>query len=132
MDRGAGREGDFQEITLPLIFPGILAAAMLSFALSDRRRRDHLARVGTDDDISAVGLRRVALRSANKGRRARHAHLRRVPRDPGPDPLPSRHATEQLQRWLGQARLPEGDLLRHIAIDRAGVVVRVPSLGYGT
>ena len=34
MDLGADEWTTFRKVTLPLIFPGILAAAMLSFALS--------------------------------------------------------------------------------------------------
>ena len=75
MDLYANERTTFWRVTFPLIFPGILAAALLAFALSiddyvitavQRRAHGH---------VPAVGVRRQPPRHPARGERARHAHL---------------------------------------------------------
>ena len=68
MDLGASPSRTFFRVTLPLIVPGIVAAAMLSFALS------HVLRQRFDGDLSPVRQRRRQGGRAAADRRARDGH----------------------------------------------------------
>ena len=54
----------FFKVTLPMIFPGIVAGFMLAFVLSSGRLRDHELRLGPRPTFPIVGLRRDADRAA--------------------------------------------------------------------
>ena len=61
MDLGANEWTTFRKITLPLLAPAILSAALLGVRALDRRLRDHLLQRGLDDRRSrcSCGERRA-------------------------------------------------------------------------
>ena len=79
-DRGGGarslrgRRADLPKVTLPLIWPGILAGALLAFALR-RRLRHHQLRRRDRRHVPAVGLRRGEGRDPTAGLRDGDRHL---------------------------------------------------------
>ena len=85
-DLGATAWVTFRKITLPLIFPAVLAGALLAFALVDRRLRDLELRLGLGHDVPAVGLGRGQGRHPAAGVRARDDDLRGGHRVRGAEP----------------------------------------------
>ena len=60
MDLGANEWTTFRKVTLPLIAPGILAAALLAFALSVDDFVITYFNAGADGDVPALRLGRRA------------------------------------------------------------------------
>ena len=79
MDLGANEWTTFWRVTFPLIFPGIMAAALLAFSPVDRRLRHHELRVGHDQHVPHLGLHAPEERPAGAGQRDRLDHLPRAP-----------------------------------------------------
>ena len=73
MDLYADGWTTFRKVTFPLIFPGILAAALLAFALSIDDYVITSFSAGHTTDLPAVGLRREPARHPARGQRAGHA-----------------------------------------------------------
>jgi len=64
MDLYATESTTFWKVTFPLIFPGIMAAAVPRLLAVDRRLRDHLVRLRHDQHLSHLGLLRTEERAA--------------------------------------------------------------------
>ena len=101
MDLGATEWTTFRKVTLPLIAPGVAAAALLAAAHLDRRLRGHELQRRPDEDVPAVHLRRHAPGRAARGQRAgQHAARRRA----GPDgPQRAAPAPPRAARCRGDA-----------------------------
>ena len=76
MDLGANEWTTFWKVTFPLIFPGILAAALLAFSLSIDDFMITNFTAGTTNDLPGVGLRRDPERHSAANSRHRHRDLR--------------------------------------------------------
>ena len=72
MDLGATEWTTFRKVTLPMIAPGVAAAALLAVRDLDRRLRDHELQRRPDADVPALHLRRDAPGRAAGGQRAGH------------------------------------------------------------
>ena len=83
MDLGATPTRTFLRVTLPLILPGIVAAAMLSFALSLDDFIITYFNSGVDRDLPALRQRRHQDRAAAADQRAGDRHPARQPRAAG-------------------------------------------------
>ena len=85
MDLYADGWTTFRKVTFPIIFPGILAAALLAFALSID---DYVITLfnGANADVPALGGRRQPTRDPARGQRPGHPHpAPRVRVHRGPD-----------------------------------------------
>ncbi len=80
MDLGATEWTTFRKITIPMIAPGIAAAALLCRRALVRRLRHHVVQQRHDADVPALHLRRHPAGRARRGQRARHDAARRRPR----------------------------------------------------
>ncbi len=76
-DLGATPWVTFWKVTLPLIYPGIMAGALLAFALSIDDFVTSSFVAGNVHDVPAVGLRRGPRRHPAAGLRVRHRDLHR-------------------------------------------------------
>ena len=94
MDLGANEWATFRKVTLPLLAPAILAAALLGFALSIDDFVITYFNAGPTHDVPALRLGRGARRRAAAGERRRE-------RD-----LPRRGARDDRQRAVGPPRAP--------------------------
>ena len=81
MDLYATESETFRRITLPLVFPGILGAALLVVLVVLRRLHHHQPQRGQHDDVPDVRVGRRPARRADAGQRRRHADVRGVDRD---------------------------------------------------
>ena len=77
MDLGANEWTTFRKITLPLLAPAILSAALLGLRALDRRLRDHVLRRRRDDDVPAVRVGGRPCVGAAAGERDRERDLPR-------------------------------------------------------
>ena len=75
-DLYAGPGGTFWRVTFPLVLPGIVSAALLSFSLSLRRLHHHELRLGRHDDVPEVRLRVLPARNSRPGQRDRLLDVR--------------------------------------------------------
>ena len=78
MDLYATPRQTFWKVTFPLVFPGILGAALLSFSLSFDDFIVTNLNAGTDHDVPHVRLGRRPARRTDAGQRRRHADVRRL------------------------------------------------------
>ena len=93
MDLYANEWQTFRLVTLPLVFPGILGAAMLAFSLSLRRLHHHEPQRRHHDDVPDLRLGLRATADPDADQRGRHrdvpdrtAHRDRQPRPTGDVP----------------------------------------------
>ena len=77
MDLGASPWRTFRKVTLPLITPGILAAALLSFALSIDDYIITFFNAGSEETFPLQDLRRLRSRALAADQRAGHDRPRR-------------------------------------------------------
>ena len=68
----------FMRVTFPLVLPGILGAALLSFSLSLRRLHHHQPELRLRHHVPDVRLGRQPGRRTHAGERRRHADVRRL------------------------------------------------------
>ena len=92
MDLGATEWVTFRKITLPMIAPGVAAAAMLVGRDLLRRLRDHVVQRRPDADVPAVHLRRHPPGRPGRGQRAGHDAAARGAGPDGPEPDAAAHA----------------------------------------
>ena len=120
MDLGASPTRTFWKVTLPLITPGILAAALLGVRVVDRRLHHHVLRVGPEhDDVPGAHLQPVAHRDPAADQRA-------VDDDP-----PREHHAARGRYRLG--RVPRAQLRRAIVRQRlAAFFVLVVAVAAGS
>ena len=78
----------FWRVTFPLVMPGIVSAALLSFSLSLRRLHHHEPELRAGGDVPDVRLGCGPARRPDAGQRHRHDHVPAGPR-PGRSAAPS-------------------------------------------
>ena len=93
----------FWRVTFPLVFPGILGAALLALLAVLRRLHRHQPQRRHHDDVPDLRVGRRAARRADAGQRGRHADVRDLDRDRarrrGPQPSPHPRAPRAGPRW---------------------------------
>ena len=104
MDLYANEWQTFWRVTFPLVFPGILSAALLSFSLSFDDFIITNLNSGQDGHVPDVRLGRRPARDPAADQRDRHDH---VPARPGPGARPATQRVPRTPRPVGAGRVTD-------------------------